>query len=30
MEQMAATARSDMFAQVYGKAPLVRPARVIS
>jgi len=30
MEQMAATARSDMFAQVYGRAPLVRPARVIS
>jgi len=30
MEQIAATARSDMFAQVYGRAPLVRPARVIS
>jgi exopolyphosphatase/guanosine-5'-triphosphate,3'-diphosphate pyrophosphatase len=30
MEQQAATARSDMFAQVYGRAPIVRPARVIS
>ena len=30
MEQQAATARADMFAQVYGRAPIVRPARVIS
>ena len=30
MEQLAATARSDMFAQIYGRAPVVRPARVIS
>ena len=30
MEQLAATARSDMFAQIYGRAPIVRPARIIS
>ena len=30
MEQLAATARSDMFAQIYGRPPIVRPARIIS
>ena len=30
MEQLAATARSDMFAQIYGRPPLLRPARVVS
>jgi exopolyphosphatase/guanosine-5'-triphosphate,3'-diphosphate pyrophosphatase len=30
MEQMAATARADMFAQTYGRELVIRPARVMS
>jgi exopolyphosphatase/guanosine-5'-triphosphate,3'-diphosphate pyrophosphatase len=30
MEQLAATARSDMFAQIYGRPPILRPTQVVS
>jgi exopolyphosphatase/guanosine-5'-triphosphate,3'-diphosphate pyrophosphatase len=30
MEQLAATARSDMFGQMYGRVPIIRPARVVA